>query len=65
VAWLFPRPPPPPRGRQLVLLDHGLYRELSPEFRLTYCRLWRALVLADVEGIKYHGAQIVSEEVRV
>ena len=25
----------------LVLLDHGLYKELDDEFRLNYCRLWK------------------------
>lgn len=39
------------RGRtapQLVLLDHGLYRTLSPEFCEDYSRLWKALVTRDV-----------------
>lgn len=39
------------RKPQLVLLDHGLYKELTPEFRLEYARLWQALVLADVPNI--------------
>jgi aarF domain-containing kinase len=29
----------------LFILDHGLYRELSDDFRRAYCRLWRGLVL--------------------
>jgi len=33
------------RDWQVVLLDHGLYRELTVETRLNYCQLWRALVL--------------------
>ena len=37
---------------QLVLLDHGLYRELTPHFRLSYCRLWRALVTGDADAIR-------------
>ncbi|CAG8642647.1 10846_t:CDS:2, partial [Cetraspora pellucida] len=37
---------------QLVLLDHGLYRELSDEFRLIYCYLWKALILNDSESLK-------------
>ncbi|CAG8523518.1 1073_t:CDS:2 [Paraglomus brasilianum] len=37
---------------QLVLLDHGLYRELSDEFRKVYCGLWRALLLNDNKGLK-------------
>ena len=32
---------------QLVLLDHGLYRELGSEFRVQYCRLWDALLTQD------------------
>lgn len=33
------------RAPQIVLLDHGLYREVAPGTRLTYCKLWEALVL--------------------
>lgn len=36
---------------QIVLLDHGLYRELSEDFRKNYCHLWKALVLRDEEKI--------------
>ncbi|PSC76949.1 ABC1 [Micractinium conductrix] len=44
-----------PRGRwQLVLLDHGLYRELDDSFRLEYAGLWHALVFADEKGIRRH-----------
>jgi aarF domain-containing kinase len=39
-------------GAEVVLLDHGLYRELGPAFRLDYCALWRALVLGDADGIR-------------
>ena len=34
---------------QLVLLDHGLYRELPRHFTLIYSRLWRGLVLGDAD----------------
>lgn len=30
---------------QVVLLDHGLYRQLEEGFRLDYCRLWQGIVL--------------------
>lgn len=33
------------RAFEVVLLDHGLYHELSDEFRRAYCKLWRGLVL--------------------
>lgn len=35
---------------QLVLLDHGLYRELTEEFRVDHCRLWKAMVFKDIPG---------------
>eukprot|EP01094_Clydonella_sp_ATCC50884_P024107 TRINITY_DN5956_c0_g1_i1.p1 TRINITY_DN5956_c0_g1~~TRINITY_DN5956_c0_g1_i1.p1 ORF type:complete len:470 (+),score=114.72 TRINITY_DN5956_c0_g1_i1:119-1411(+) len=35
------------RRAQIILLDHGLYKELPNDFRLDYCRLWRAIVDMD------------------
>ncbi|CAI9287473.1 unnamed protein product [Lactuca saligna] len=37
---------------QLVLLDHGLYKELDVSTRTNYAALWKGLVLADVKAIK-------------
>lgn len=37
---------------ELVLLDHGLYRELPSEFRLSYARLWKSIIEGNVEKIK-------------
>lgn len=37
---------------QVVLLDHGLYRQLSDEFRLEYARLWRGLVFGNAAEIR-------------
>ena len=31
-------------GMQLVLLDHGMYRELGESFRRSYCALWVRLL---------------------
>lgn len=36
---------------QLVLLDHGLYRRLNNDFRIEYSKLWKALILGDIQGI--------------
>ncbi|KAI8969005.1 ABC1 family-domain-containing protein [Mycotypha africana] len=36
----------------LVLLDHGLYRELSEDLRSNYAHLWTSLIKADEEGIR-------------
>ncbi|KAG7391065.1 hypothetical protein PHYPSEUDO_005832 [Phytophthora pseudosyringae] len=47
---IFLRRNPDPQAKrkeQLVLLDHGLYRELDGEFRKTYCDLWRAMLMRD------------------
>jgi len=37
---------------QLVLFDHGLYKQIDDDFRLTYARLWKSLLMADINGIK-------------
>ncbi|CAN8000702.1 unnamed protein product, partial [Ixodes hexagonus] len=42
-----------PNGASLVLLDHGLYTELTDQFRLNYANLWLALIRADVEALKH------------
>ncbi len=31
----------------MVLLDHGLYKELPTDFRLDYCRLWKVCIYGD------------------
>ncbi len=40
-----------PHRWQLVLLDHGLYRSLDDAFRIEYSKLWKSLILGDVNGI--------------
>ncbi|KAK9118009.1 hypothetical protein Scep_016102 [Stephania cephalantha] len=39
----------------LILLDHGVYKELDQEFRLEYCQLWKALILQDSKQIELLG----------
>lgn len=43
-----------PHKPLLVLLDHGLYKELPNELRIDYASLWKALVLKDMAGVKYY-----------
>ncbi|CAJ1344095.1 unnamed protein product [Effrenium voratum] len=43
-------PPGSPRRWQLVLLDHGLYCELSPKLRREYADFWVAAALGDTEA---------------
>ena len=38
-----------PGDWQLVVIDHGLYRRLTPAFRAAYCRLWKALISRDAD----------------
>jgi aarF domain-containing kinase len=40
------------RKPEMVLIDHGLYRELDHDFSRHYSRLWKALMLADVPAIR-------------
>jgi len=42
-----------PDGKaRIVLLDHGLYTQLSTKFRYNYSDFWQAIINRDVEGIK-------------
>ncbi|KAF8010288.1 hypothetical protein BT93_J1038 [Corymbia citriodora subsp. variegata] len=34
-------------GFSLVILDHGIYKQLDEQFRMDYCQLWKALILSD------------------
>ncbi|CAH8313128.1 unnamed protein product [Eruca vesicaria subsp. sativa] len=43
---------------QLVLLDHGLYKELDFNTRFNYASLWKALVFSDANAIKQHSAKL-------
>ncbi|KAI8325545.1 ABC1-domain-containing protein [Martensiomyces pterosporus] len=42
----------------LVLLDHGLYRQLPAQFRYEYAEMWHALMRGDKEQIKYWSKQL-------
>ena len=39
-------------GWQLVVIDHGMYKQLSPEFRGAFCALWRAMLTLDDAGAR-------------
>ena len=36
----------------MVLVDHGLYKQLDNDFRIVYAELWKALMMADIPGIQ-------------
>ncbi|XP_057970833.1 uncharacterized protein LOC131159719 isoform X2 [Malania oleifera] len=44
-------------GFTLVILDHGIYKQLDEGFRLDYCRLWNAMILLDTSKIQHVGEQ--------
>jgi len=43
---------------RLILLDHGLYRELDDKFRLSYAHLWQSLIKGDREGIRQYAGEM-------
>ncbi|EJK48698.1 hypothetical protein THAOC_32483 [Thalassiosira oceanica] len=52
-ANVLVREHPEKKGRaQLVLVDHGLYRQLDGAFRDSYARLWKGMLLADIGMIR-------------
>ena len=42
----------------MVLLDHGLYEELSLNVRQSLCLLWKSIVLGDHPRMKKHAAEL-------
>lgn len=53
-AWVWPQL----RPWELVLLDHGLYRELPDDFRRSYASLWRAVIEGDEPSIRRFAEEI-------
>uniref|UniRef100_A0A3Q1IGX9 AarF domain-containing protein kinase 1 n=1 Tax=Anabas testudineus TaxID=64144 RepID=A0A3Q1IGX9_ANATE len=43
---------------EIVLLDHGLYQVLQPDFRLNYCRLWQALINSDMPEVERYSRKL-------
>ncbi|OWM87429.1 putative ABC1 protein At2g40090 isoform X2 [Punica granatum] len=50
------------RKPQLVLLDHGLYKELDFATRNSYAALWKGLVFADAKAIKENSVKLGAGE---
>ncbi|XP_066463713.1 aarF domain-containing protein kinase 1 isoform X2 [Eleutherodactylus coqui] len=46
------------RDPDIILLDHGLYQELTDNFRLNYCHLWQALIAADMNGVRKYSQRL-------
>ncbi|XP_039993811.1 aarF domain-containing protein kinase 1 isoform X2 [Xiphias gladius] len=43
---------------EIVLLDHGLYQILQPDFRLDYCRLWQALIKGNMSKVERYSRRL-------
>ncbi|KAB5560812.1 hypothetical protein DKX38_005769 [Salix brachista] len=50
--------PEGPNGFTLVILDHGIYKQLDEGFRQDYCQLWKAMILQDTHKIQKLGEQL-------
>lgn len=46
----------------MILLDHGLYKELDFQTRTNYASLWKGLVFADANAIKEYSAKLGAGE---
>ena len=62
VLW---RKHPNNKRPQLVLVDHGLYKQLDEDFRITYAKLWKGLLLADLPLIKSSCERLLTQEERI
>ncbi|XP_022891582.1 putative ABC1 protein At2g40090 isoform X1 [Olea europaea var. sylvestris] len=47
---------------QLILLDHGLYRDLDVQTRISYASLWKGLIFSDANAIKENSAKLGAGE---
>ncbi|EFJ06435.1 hypothetical protein SELMODRAFT_162334 [Selaginella moellendorffii] len=56
----------PARGSKhnfhIVILDHGLYRELDENFRRNFCNLWKAMITSDPAEMEKSGLQLGAGE---
>lgn len=43
---------------ELILLDHGLYREIPDEYRQSYAGLWKSIVDGDEAALRYYSQQV-------
>ena len=51
--WIGSAPQP-----EIVLLDHGLYKDLRPALRRSYAAMWAALTRGDANGMRKAGKEL-------
>jgi len=54
-----------PKNFQVVLLDHGLYQELTEKTRINFCQFFKAAVLADEADMKKYANALGIENHRM
>ncbi|CAI9762228.1 unnamed protein product [Fraxinus pennsylvanica] len=47
---------------QLILLDHGLYKDLDVSTRISYASLWKGLIFSDANAIKENSVKLGAGE---
>ncbi|XP_071929926.1 putative ABC1 protein At2g40090 isoform X2 [Coffea arabica] len=47
---------------QLVLLDHGLYKDLDDSIRINYAALWKGLIFSDPKAIRENSVKLGAGE---
>jgi len=52
----------PKSDLEIVLLDHGLYRKLSKQFRYNYANLWYSIIERDTPGIEKWARELGSAD---
>src|SRR5579859_6019248 len=58
---LFIRPNPSfPDKFEIVLLDHGLYRQLPHQLRVDYAKLWLSIINNDLEKMQYYSELVAN-----
>ncbi|KAJ3023661.1 putative aarF domain-containing protein kinase 1 [Thoreauomyces humboldtii] len=50
------------RNFEIVLLDHGLYRQLTDRFRLDYAHLWASILNGDEKGILTYSYRLFTHD---
>jgi aarF domain-containing kinase len=52
-VFIRPRPNHSPNF-EIVLLDHGLYRQIPSDLRVNYAHLWLSIISNDIPSMKYY-----------
>ena len=57
---VFVRPRPSSPNFEIVLLDHGLYRQLPHQLRVDYAHLWLSIINNDIPSMQYYSQRVAN-----